>query len=70
MLKKELGVIKEESMSIEDKMRKEFGEKTEKDIDQRLGKVRDEFYFKGRKEATDEMALENKKLREIIESLR
>ena len=32
--------------------------------------AREEAYYKGRKEVTDEMTTENKKLREIIDSLR
>lgn len=51
-------------------MRREFFEKFERETEQRLTKVRDENYFKGRKDASEEMTMENKKLREIIESLR
>lgn len=55
---------------MEDTLRKEFTDKYEKDSIERSKKLKDEAYFKGRKEASDEMTLENLKLREIIDSLR
>ena len=51
-------------------MRREFKEAQEKEYEVRLAKIKDEAYYKGRKEGGDEMVLENQKLRGIIDSLR
>jgi hypothetical protein len=51
-------------------VRRDVNEKFEINTEQRLAKVRDESYYKGRKDASEEMTIENKKLREIIDSLR
>ena len=47
-----------------------MNDKFTKDIDQRLNLTSQEAYCKGRKESAEEMLIENRKLREIIDSLR
>jgi len=69
-LKRELRSLKQEALIVEERLTRDLKEKFSRDFEERLSKVKDESYCKGRLEGSDEMALENNKLREIIESLR
>lgn len=69
-LKKELKNVKEQIGLIDERVRKELTEHHTQELETKLSKTRDEAYYKGRKEAAEEMTLENKKLREIIDQLR
>jgi hypothetical protein len=45
-------------------------ERMQKDFDSRLASASENAFNLGRKQAEDEMSLENRKLREVIDSLR
>eukprot|EP00347_Sterkiella_histriomuscorum_P000012 403377522 len=68
--KKENKTLREELNSIEEKTKRVLLDKFEKDLAQQLQTAREESYYKGRKDCSDEMTTENTKLRTLIDSLR
>ena len=69
-LKTENKQLKDDISMLEEKTKRAYSEKYEKDLTQQIQNVREESYYKGRRDCSDEMTTENHKLRELIESLR
>lgn len=69
-LKTENRTLRDELASVEEKVKKSMTDRYEKDSAQQLQSAKEEAYFKGRRDCSDEMTVEITKLRGVIDGLR